>query len=101
MAKTTSKMVKYPVLEVFRDKETMKKYPVGSEYETDDMDRAAYLQEFGYVGKPQEEASQGEPPKDDKTNDPNSTPPKDDKTDDSNVTPAKDSDNTNVAKAKE
>lgn len=101
MAKTTSKMVKYPVLEVFRDKETMKKYPVGSEFETDDTDRAAYLQEFGYVGKPQEEASQGEPPKDDKTNDPNATPPKGEKTDDSNVTPAKDSDSTNDAKAKE
>lgn len=88
MAKTTSKAVKYPVLEVFRDKETMKKYPVGSEYETDDVDRAAYLQEFGYVGMPQDESSQGEPPKGEKTDDPN-------------VTPAKDSDNTNDGKAKE
>ncbi|WP_339194587.1 hypothetical protein MKY95_23180 [Paenibacillus sp. FSL P4-0176] len=52
MAKATAKILKYPVLEVFRDKETKKKYPVGSEYETDDQDRAEYLKEFGYLGEP-------------------------------------------------
>lgn len=50
-----AKIQKYPVLEVFRDKATMRKYVVGTTYETDNSDRAAYLQEFGYLG-PGEEA---------------------------------------------
>lgn len=54
MAKSV-KAQKYPVLEVFRDKETKRKYVVGSEYETEDVDRASYLQEFGYLGQPVEE----------------------------------------------
>ncbi|NUU73817.1 hypothetical protein [Paenibacillus xylanilyticus] len=53
MAKAAAKTQKYPVLEVFRDKETKRKYPVGSVYETDDQDRADYLREFGYLGNPE------------------------------------------------
>ncbi|WFR64302.1 hypothetical protein P9222_09085 [Paenibacillus amylolyticus] len=62
MAKATAKILKYPVLEVFRDKETKRKYPVGSEYETDDQDRAEYLKEFGYLGEPvTDDSKQPEP----------------------------------------
>lgn len=62
MAKAASKTQEYPVLEVFRDKETKKKYPVGSIYETDDQDRADFLKEFGYIGSPEtDEAGQPDP----------------------------------------
>ncbi|CAM3355791.1 hypothetical protein HP548_02970 [Paenibacillus taichungensis] len=64
MAKAAAKTQKYPVIEVFRDKETTRKYPVGSVYETDDQDRADYLREFGYLADPEtDEAKQSDPVK--------------------------------------
>lgn len=80
MAKAAAKTKGYPVLEVFRDKETKKKYPVGSIYETDDQDRADFLMEFGYIGSPEtDEAGQQEPPV---TDNPEKTTADKDKADD-------------------
>ncbi|MNW69528.1 hypothetical protein D3C74_485600 [compost metagenome] len=48
---------------MFRDKETKRKYPVGSVYETDDQDRADFLKEFGFIGSPvMEDVGQQKPP---------------------------------------
>ncbi|PIH58278.1 hypothetical protein [Paenibacillus sp. LK1] len=70
-----AKTLKYPVLEVFRDKDTKKKYPVDSVYETDNQDRADFLREFGYLGEPTVTDDSGTPSGDEVTVKPGDTTP--------------------------
>lgn len=58
MAKKEKQMAKYPVIKVFRDKINQERYTVGQIYETEDEERAAYLQRSGFLG----EEIQNEPP---------------------------------------
>lgn len=44
-------MPSYDVKKPFRDKDTMDLFGVGSEYYTEDSDRAKYLQSWGYLGE--------------------------------------------------
>ena len=44
--------MKYKVTKAFVDKETMIPYNAGYDYDTTDKDRAAELQEGGYIGAP-------------------------------------------------
>lgn len=41
----------YKVLKTFKDKETLEKYLVDSEYETDSEKRAVELQKQGFIGE--------------------------------------------------
>lgn len=45
------KKVKFKVERRFRDRFSKEVYEVGSEYQTDDKDRAEFLQKEGYLGK--------------------------------------------------
>lgn len=52
-------MKKYPVKQEFIDKNTSVYYPVESNYETADAERAKYLQERGFIGEAEKGRSKG------------------------------------------
>jgi hypothetical protein len=54
--------VKFPVKKRFQDKFTKKVYVVGSEYQTEDQERALFLQKEGFIGDQLDSENQ---PKDD------------------------------------
>lgn len=44
-------MPNYEVLTIFKDKNTKRRYEIGSIYPTDDTERAEELQEKGFIGE--------------------------------------------------
>lgn len=57
-------MSRFKVKTPFRDKDTNDLFGVGSEYYTEDQERAKYLQEWGYLGEVIETETESDPDND-------------------------------------